>query len=214
MPRRKIFLAHRDAKPRGVLKVAMPADFAIHYLSDAITSFAHTYTNVILDIEASPQLIDIVGERFDLAIRMGKLPDSSLIAKPLINVRRHFYASKQLLKKTGIPRSITELQEVPFVSLQTQAPGASTLQIKLGRNNISFNPKTIIKTNSLGLVRQLTASGAGASVLPDEMANREMVQLLQDLEPPPIQAHFLLPQKRWLPAKTRAFIEHIQACHA
>jgi DNA-binding transcriptional LysR family regulator len=204
------FMAHRDAKPRGVLKIAMPADFAIFYLAQTIASFTHAFPSVTLDIEASPQLVDIVGERFDLAIRMGKLPDSSLIAKPLINVRRHFYASKQLLKKTGVPQTLAQLQELPFVSLQTQAPGASTLRIELSGSGTAFTPSTVIKTNSIGLVRELAVAGAGVAALPDAMANDQMVRLLEAHEPTAVQAHFLLPQKQWLPAKTRAFVEHVQ----
>jgi DNA-binding transcriptional LysR family regulator len=204
------FMAHRDAKPRGVLKIAMPADFAIFYLAQTIASFTHAFPSVTLDIEASPQLVDIVGERFDLAIRMGKLPDSSLIAKPLINVRRHFYASRQLLKKTGVPQTLAQLQELPFVSLQTQAPGASTLRIELSHGGMVFVPRTVIKTNSIGLVRELAVAGAGVAALPDAMANDQMVRLLATHEPTAVQAHFLLPQKQWLPAKTRAFVEHVQ----
>jgi DNA-binding transcriptional LysR family regulator len=204
------FLAHRDAKPRGVLKVAMPADFAIFYLADAIATFSHAFPSVTLDIEASPQLVDIVGERFDLVIRMGKLPDSSLVAKPLINVARHFYASKQLLKKTGVPKTLVQLQEMPFVALQTQAPGASTLRMELSGSGAVFVPRTVIKTNSIGLVRELVATGAGVAALPDAMGRGQMVRLLETHAPQAVQAHFLLPQKQWLPAKTRAFIDHVQ----
>ena len=98
------FLSRRDAKPRGVLKVAMPADFAIFFLADAIASFIKTYPAITLDIDASPQVVDIIGDRFDLAVRMGKLADSSLIAKPLTSMRRHFYASKAFLKAHGTDR--------------------------------------------------------------------------------------------------------------
>jgi DNA-binding transcriptional LysR family regulator len=152
-----------------------------------------------------------VGERFDLAIRMGNLPDSSLIAKPLINIERHFYASKQLLKKTGTPRTLAQLQEMPFIALLTQAPGASTLSLKISGSNVPFVPRTVIKTNSIGLVRELAVAGAGVAALPDAMGRNQMVRVLQLHKPQSVQAHFLLPQKQWLPAKTKAFIEHVQA---
>jgi DNA-binding transcriptional LysR family regulator len=203
-------LAQHDAKPRGVLKVAMPADFAIFFLGDAIASFTKTYPSVTLDIEASPQLVDIVGERFDLAIRMGKLADSSLIAKPLAKLPRHFYASKALLKRCGVPKTLDELAEMPFVSLQTQAPTMSTLSIPLKKGAANFIPKTIVKTNSIGLTRALGVSGAGVVLLPDVMANG-LVRVMGELEPLPAEAHFVLPQRQWLPAKTRVFIEHLQA---
>jgi DNA-binding transcriptional LysR family regulator len=205
------FLSQRDAKPRGVLRVAMPADFAIFFLSEAITSFNKTYPNVVLDIEASPQLVDIIGDRFDLAIRMGKLADSSLIAKPLATLTRHFYASKVFLKKNGVPTTIDDLAELSFISLQTQAPSTSTLSIPLKKGSATFTPRTVIKTNSIGLTRALAIAGAGVALLPDVMTQAPLVRVLDDIEPIAAEAHFVLPQRQWLPAKTRAFIEHVQA---
>jgi DNA-binding transcriptional LysR family regulator len=202
-------LSLQDAKPRGVLRVAMPADFAIFFLADVITSFAHAYPSVTLDIEASPQIVDIVSERFDLAIRMGKLPDSNLIAKPLAVLPRHFYAAKSFVKKHSMPRSLKDLSALPFVSLQTQAPSMSTLSIALKKGKATFTPTTIIKTNSIGLTRALAYEGAGVALLPDVMAEG-LVRILGDLEPMPAEAHFVLPQRQRLPAKTRAFIEHVQ----
>jgi DNA-binding transcriptional LysR family regulator len=204
------FLAQRDAKPRGVLKIAMPADFAIFFLSDAIASFTKTYPNVTLDIEASPQLVDIIGDRFDLAIRMGRLPDSSLVAKPLVSLARHFYASKSLLKKFGVPKTLEDLAAIPFVSLQTQAPNMSMLAIPIKKSGTSFTPSTVIKTNSIGLTHSLALAGAGAALLPDVMTSSPLVRVLEDIEPTPAEAHFILPQRQWLPAKSRTFIEHVQ----
>jgi DNA-binding transcriptional LysR family regulator len=204
------FLAQRDAKPRGVLKIAMPADFAIFFLCDAIASFTKTYPNVTLDIDASPQLVDIIGDRFDLAIRMGKLVDSSLVAKPLASLTRHFYASKMFLKKHGTPESLDDLAELSFISLQTQAPSMSTVSIPLKKGNATFTPRTIIKTNSIGLTRSLALAGAGVALLPDVMTQAPLVRLLEGIEPIPAEAHFVVPQRQWLPAKTRAFIEHVQ----
>jgi DNA-binding transcriptional LysR family regulator len=205
------YLAQHDAKPRGILKVAMPADFAIFFLADAISGFTQAYPKVTLDIDASPQLVDIIADRFDLAIRMGKLADSTLIAKPLVTLTRHFYASKTFLKKHGTPASLEALAELPFVSLQTQAPSMSTLSIAMRRGSASFTPRTVIKSNSIGLTHALALAGAGVAVLPDVMAATPLVRLLPAVEPMPADAHIVVSQRQWLPAKTRLFIEHIQA---
>jgi DNA-binding transcriptional LysR family regulator len=204
------FLSQRDTKPRGVLKVAMPADFAIFFLPDAIASFVKAHPSVILDIETSAQLVDIIGDRFDLAIRMGKLADSSLIAKPLFSMPRHFYASRAFLKMHGTPKSLADLTLLPFIALQTQAPSTPTLSIALKKGKTSVTPKTIIKTNSIGLTRALALSGAGVAILPDVMAQAPLVRLINDIELYPAEAHFVVPHRQWLPAKTRVFIEHLQ----
>lgn len=62
---------------------------------------------------------------------------------------------RSFLKKTGTPRTLAQLQEMPFIALLTQAPGASTLNLKISGSNVPFVPRTVIKTNSIGLVREL-----------------------------------------------------------
>ncbi len=208
------FLAQQDAKPRGLLKVALPADFAIFFLSDAIASFTQKYPDVSLEIDASPNLADIIGDRFDLAIRMGQLADSSLVAKPLTSMTRHFYASRAFLKKHGVPTTREALANLPFIALQTQAPARSSSTIALAgskRDSITFASAAVIKTNSIGLTHSLAVAGAGIAVLPDLMAQRGLIRVLDMLEPLPAEAHFIVPQRQWLPAKTRAFMEHVQA---
>jgi DNA-binding transcriptional LysR family regulator len=204
------FLSQLDAKPRGVLKVAMPADFAIFFLSDAIASFVKAYPSVILEIDASSQVVDIVAERFDLAIRMGKLNDSNLIAKPLASLSRHFYASKSFLKANGVPSSFDELAKFPFISLQASTSPSSSITIPMKKSETKFSPKSIIRTNSMGLTRSMAMAGAGIALLPDFMAQTPLVQLFGDVELAPAEAHFVVSQRQWLPAKTRAFIEHLQ----
>jgi DNA-binding transcriptional LysR family regulator len=204
------FLAQRDAKPRGLLKVAMPADFAIFFLSEAIDSFLRTYPSVTLEIDASSQIVDIVAERFDLAIRMGKLNDSNLIAKPLASLRRHFYASKSFLKTNGVPSSFNDMTKLPFIALQANAGNATSISIPLTSGSTRITPKRLIKTNSMGLARSLAIAGAGIALLPDVMAQSPLVRLFSDMELAPAEAHFILSQRQWLPAKTRAFIEHLQ----
>jgi DNA-binding transcriptional LysR family regulator len=206
------FLSQHDATPRGVLKVSMPADFAIFFLAEAIASFISAYPLVTLEIDASAHMVDLIGERFDLAIRIGKLPDSRLVAKPLTSLSRHFYASKALLKKHGTPKSLDELSALPFISLQTAAQSASTVAIALnsGAALTTFTPRSVIKTHSIGLMRALAIAGAGAALLPDVMAQNPLQRLLGDIEAQPAQVHFVMPQRLWLPAKTRAFIEHLQ----
>jgi DNA-binding transcriptional LysR family regulator len=193
-----------------VLKVAMPADFAIFFLSEAITSFMSAFPSVSLEINTSTQLVDMVAERFDLAIRLGSLPDSNLVAKPLPTLTRHFYASKHFLTKNGTPHSLAELAELPFIFLQSQAASSSQLTLPLDKGPQVFTPKSVIKTNSIGLTRSLAMAGAGIAVLPDIMTQAPLTQVLGHIALSSAQAHFVMAQRQWLPAKTRAFIDHVQ----
>jgi DNA-binding transcriptional LysR family regulator len=205
-------LTQQDAKPRGLLRVAMPADFAIFFLADALTSFAKLHPSVTLEIDASPQLVDIVGDRFDLAIRMGRLPDSGLVARKLTTLQRHFYASSAFLKKIGTLTSLGELAQLPFIALQTQGRDLATVGVALKKSKAIFTPETLIRTSSIGLTRALALNGAGVVVLPDVMA-QGLKCVLPQVEPLPVEVHFIMPNRQGTPAKTRALMDHlIAAC--
>jgi DNA-binding transcriptional LysR family regulator len=203
-------LTQQDAKPRGLLRVAMPADFAIFFLADALASFAKLYPSVTLEIDASPQLVDIVSDRFDLALRMGRLPDSGLVARKLTTLQRHFYASNTFLKRMGSPTSVAELAKLPFIALQTQGRDLATSGVALKRSKALFTPATLIRSSSIGLTRALALAGAGIVVLPDVMAHG-LKCVLPQVEPIPVDVHFIMPNRQATPAKIRAFMDHLMA---
>jgi DNA-binding transcriptional LysR family regulator len=133
-----------------------------------------------------------------------------LIAKPLASLSRHFYASKSFLKANGGPSSFDELVKFPFISLQASTSTSSLITIPMKKSETKFSPKSLIRTNSMGLTRSMAMAGAGIALLPDFMAQTPLVQLFGDVELVPAEAHFVVSQRQWLPAKTRAFIEHLQ----
>ncbi|MFZ6691019.1 LysR family transcriptional regulator [Undibacterium sp. SXout20W] len=99
------------ADPRGLLSVTAPAAFGRRYLTPAITSFLKQYPLMEIDLELSDQVIDLSAQRLDVAIRIGTLPDSDLIATRLAPLNRLACASPDYLERCGVPRSPLELIE-------------------------------------------------------------------------------------------------------
>jgi len=99
-------LAHEQlgellAQPSGVLRVSLPVDFANIYLAPHIAEFARLYPGISFDFDLTPRVVDLVSEPFDVAIRMGKQPDSNLIARQLSNLPCYLYASPRYLAQAG-----------------------------------------------------------------------------------------------------------------
>jgi len=95
-------LAHEQlgemvAQPSGVLRVSLPVDFATAFLAPKMAEFSRRYPGISFEFDLTPRRVDLVTEPIDVAIRMGELPDSSLIARQLAIIPRHLYASPRYL---------------------------------------------------------------------------------------------------------------------
>jgi DNA-binding transcriptional LysR family regulator len=97
------------AQVRGRLRISMPAVLGRQCLSPIVAEFSLSYPEILLDIEYTDRMVDIVGERFDAAIRVGQLSDSRLVATKLCQYQRILGASRAYLERNGTPRTPTDL---------------------------------------------------------------------------------------------------------
>ena len=100
-----------ESEPRGRLRVSAPVNFARLHVAPAVAEFLERYPAVSLELSSSDQLVDLVEEGYDLAIRIGALPDSSLIARRVAGMRRVICASPSYLEKAGVPRVPDDLAD-------------------------------------------------------------------------------------------------------
>ena len=112
----------RQVQPSGRLRVSMPADFANGVLAQLLSAFVAQHPAISLELDLSPRRVDLIGENFDLAIRMGDLPDdASLAARRLARVRRRLYASPAYLKRRGAPQEPEALMEHDALRILTRS---------------------------------------------------------------------------------------------
>jgi DNA-binding transcriptional LysR family regulator len=104
------FVSRRNTKPRGTLKVTAPTSFSRLYIAPRLQEFLERYPEVNLDLHLTDHLEDIIREGFDLAIRIGELQDSSLVARKLAPETRVMCASPKYLERTSVPRKLSDLQ--------------------------------------------------------------------------------------------------------
>lgn len=126
-------LAHEQlgsllAQPQGMLRVSLPADFAVVILAPIIKAFSDCYPGISFDFDLTPRNVDLVSEPYDLAVRMGSLPDSGLIARKLGSLTRSLYASPDYLVMNGTPGNPDELTDHECIGMRQDKPGHWNLQ--------------------------------------------------------------------------------------
>jgi len=105
-------------KPAGVLRLAMPVSFGLAVLNEAVTAFAREFPEIMIHAEQDDRPADMVSGRFDVAIRIGKLDDSTYKAKKLAEIDLTLCASPQYLRENGSPSNPDELKHHKFLAYQ------------------------------------------------------------------------------------------------
>lgn len=210
-------LAHEQlgemlAQPSGVLRASLPVDFANIYLAPLIAEFARRYPGISFDFDLTPRLVDLVSEPFDVAIRMGKPPDSNLIARQLANLACYLYASPRYLEQFSEPGHPADLVQHECIGFRTAK--ANVWVLHKADESIEIAVGGRFHLNSIGLIRRLTTLDQGIAVLPAEIVAEDVAQgrlrrILPDWEGPPIPV-YAMTETRLLPAKTQRFIEFLR----
>lgn len=210
-------LAHEQlgemlAQPSGLLRVSLPVDFANIYLAPLIAGFSRCYPGISFDFDLTPRLVDLVSEPFDVAIRMGKPPDSNLIARQLANLACHLYASPRYLEQSGELGHPADLTRHECLGFRTARPTVWTLHHAEQSIEVAVGGR--FQLNSVGLIRRLAALDLGVALLPeeivaDDVAQGRLRQILADWAGPAIPV-YAMTETRLLPAKTQRFIEFLR----
>ncbi len=210
------FVRSQDVLPRGRLRISMPDDYARQRLSRALATFTEAHPQIQLDIDLSSRRVDLIGERFDLAIRMGALDnDATLVARKIDEQSFGLYASPIYLALHPAPRHPDDLLRHVAVRLLTARGTAMSWELTRGKETWDNVPPGRLAMNSPSLIQQLLLDGAGIGALPDSFAAEDvrLKRLLRVLPKwclPPVPAWAVMPMRRYLPAKTRAFLDHIE----
>jgi DNA-binding transcriptional LysR family regulator len=207
------WLASREATPQGRLRVSVPAEFAMLLLADSFARFVRRNPKVELEIDTTPRRVDLFNEPYDVAVRMGPVDEPELVARRYMLMERGLYASPVYLQARPAPQSPADLAEHDFVVL-SQARDASKRKLQNGSQVVEIALQGPLEANSIGLVLALTRAGGGIGSFPYGMVAADveagmLVPVLPDWSYEPLPVHLLTASRRLMPAKTRAFIDHL-----
>jgi DNA-binding transcriptional LysR family regulator len=207
----------RQARPSGRLRVSMPSDFANLLLVDMLAAFVALHPAISLELDLSPRRVDLVGENFDLALRMGELPDDATLAARRIGVfPAGLYAAPAYVAEHGEPATPDDLARHDALRLLGRSGEASGWTLLRGDERWEGVPPGRTSANSPELLIRLARAGAGIAAVPDYFAapyvrRGELRRLLPDWCLPAHTAWAVFPGRRLMPAKTRAFLEMLLA---
>lgn len=212
----KALAEHRQARPSGRLRVSMPGDFVNLLLTEMLAAFTAMHPAVSLELDLSPRRVDILGENYDLAVRMGDLPDDALLAaRRLAQLSMGLYAAPAYLAEHGEPATPDELAH--HQALLLPRAGGSVLWALSGPGpRREIVPAGRISANSPELLIALAGAGAGIAAVPDYAARArvqrgELRRVLPAWQLPASVAWAVFPGRRLMPAKTRAFLDMLEA---
>lgn len=205
------FLSARHAEPQGRLRITMPPELAQFLTNELITEFMHAYPRIQLELELSTRVVNLVEEGIDLALRVGPLNDSTLIARKVASVGSGLYATPAYLETHGTPENPDDLT-------QHQCLGRLSANLQWSFENWQDGaPVTIparMKANSLAFIKEMALQGLGIARIPRLFCNKEveqgaLVPVLQEYQLPDTELHIIYPSRRHLNPKVRLFIEHL-----
>lgn len=208
---------HRQAEPSGRLRVSMAADFAIDVLEPVMAAFIARYPAISLEVDLSPRRVDLIGENFDLAIRMGELSDdATLAARRLAVMSSGLYAAPAYLAKHGMPPEPEALMEHATLRLLKRSGEPVVWRLERDGTQWEGTPPGRATANSPALLTRLALSGAGITMQSEHGAESylrtgELVRVLPDWQLPKISAWAVFPGRRLMPARTRVFLDALQA---
>ncbi len=207
----------RQARPSGRLRVSMPSDFANLLLTDMLAAFITLHPAVSLELDLSPRRVDLLSENFDLAIRMGELPDDALLAaRKIAEFEIGLYASPNYLAEHGDPATPAELAYHKSLRLLGRTGEAIAWTLMRGEERWEGLPPGAATANSPELLIRLAVASTGIAAVPEHFAMASvraghLRRVLTDWCLPASTAWAVFPGRRLMPAKTRAFIDMLLA---
>ncbi len=205
-------------EPRGSLRLTCGVEFGQLAVGHWVDEYLSTYPDVSVDADYTSRVVDIVHEGFDLAIRIGKLEESRLVARKLGELDYGVFAAPAYIEKAGAPRTLDELRDHSLIMFSSGAhrKGWSFSPAASPGDVVRFEAAARLLVNNAFAVRNAVVQGLGISVLPlliahEGLAAGRLVPVLPDWHVSTAPVFAVYPSSRYLSPKVRAFVDIARA---
>lgn len=208
--------SHLQTAARGLIRVTAPFTYGIARLTPAIAAYLARYPHVSVELSLNDRYVDLLADGFDLAIRMGALPNSSLIARRLAHAKMIVCASPAYLERHGTPRTPQDLsRHHGLLHTYATSRGVWHFMGRGGKEDVVRVSGRFLANNGDAL-RALAIQGEGIALLPDfvveqDIAAGRLVALLPACATAEIPIHAVYPHSHHLSAKVRTFVDFLAA---
>ena len=204
----------QSAAPRGVVRLAVPMTFGVNVLAPLLPDFLTQYPDVAVDMHLSDAMVDLVGDGFDIGVRIASLPDSSLVARRLCAMPRHTVAAPSYLERYGRPTHPMHLaQHRCFAYAYLSTPNVWHFTNATGEE-ATVRPSGQLRVNNGEAVLPALIAGLGIADLPDfivgdAIAAGQVEVILKDWKQTEGAVHLVMPPGGPRPARVEVLIEFL-----
>ena len=208
-------IGNETAQPHGTLRVTAPIDYGASVITPVLVALRREYPTLNVELLSADRRFDLIAERIDVAIRLGRLGDSTYQAIKVGSYTKWLVASPSFLKRHGWPHTLEELDRFAFISLSVLPQPLLFSFEGRGKKKRTVRFKAAFSANTAPACKAATLAGDGLAILTDfsiaaEVAAGHLVRLLPEWALPRSDIHAVFPAARQHPAKARAFIDALQ----
>jgi LysR family transcriptional regulator, regulator for bpeEF and oprC len=203
------------AHPRGLLKISCGVEFGMISVSGWVNSYLAQFPDVRIEADFTARIVDIVHEGFDVAIRLGDLADTSLVARKLGELQYGLFASEAYLRRKSRPQTAAMLANHELLVFNAGAQ-KSIWQLHNGADVCRVQLSSRLRVNNSFAICDAAIAGLGIALMPIIVARHAqekgmIKRVLPGWAPPPVPVHAVFPSARYMTPKVRAFIDHAAA---
>ena len=202
-------------KASGHLRITAPAGFGRRHVAPLVTKFREQHADVTISLNLSDRVVDLAGEGFDCAVRVGDLPDSSLVSVRMANNRRLCVATPRYLKTHGTPQHPGDLAKFDCLTLSSEASQTRGWSFKVGDEVIYLRPRGPLDCTDGQVLHDWCLAGYGIAwrsiwEVENEIAAGRLVAVLEGFAAPPNGVYAVFPQRKHLPLRVRLWIDFLK----
>lgn len=206
-------VAEQVTQVAGPVRLSAPLSFGTQYLAPALADFAKLHPKVELDVSLEDKTVDLVGGGYDLAVRIGNLQDSALVARRIAPVRAVVLASPDYLAARGRPKDPRDLNDHDLLTY-ANAPSSQQWRFKVGSKVEFVRGRTRLRADNGEMLREAACAGLGVVILPTFIASGainsgKLEVILPEYPLPESGLHVVMPPGRATTARVRALVEFL-----
>jgi DNA-binding transcriptional LysR family regulator len=203
-----------QSTPRGRLRITASIDFTTRFLGNIVADFLAQHPDINVELEGTDRVVDMIEEGFDLAVRFGPMPESTLIARRMCGLHLILCASPEYLAKRGTPVSVDELDEHDHVLFTPTSRTQSWTLVGPNEQTFEFGRPARLASNNYGAVVDVALAGGGVAcisefMVTEQIKNGSLIRVLPDWATRPTEVHVVYPARQNLPPRLTLFLEHL-----
>lgn len=201
-------------QPKGRLRLTAPHELSVFFLTDILMNFLKKYPEIVFEFDITNRMVDLVEEGFDLALRIGQMEDSSLVAVKIGAIRGGIYASPDFLKEHGSYLTPSELPENKCIQFRTTQVHNWVFS-HAREETVTVKPQGRIQVNSMQYVCESAVSGLGIAAITKNVAapfvrQGKLIEILRDYKLSFADIFAVYPARKFLSPNVRAFIDYVK----